>query len=146
MALPAWASRLVDLYESGAYNQFLVFGNIQDRLTIPGNPARLSSLTEFLMAVLLPRFDVVLSYDLGNGIRVEKGGEIFASWPALKERALAKQPLAAVSRSRNIFAIVEIWRGCKGRRSKSRVSSKTLSSSRPQREAPPITNLEQCSP
>jgi hypothetical protein len=37
------------------------------------------------MAVLLPRFDVVLSYDLGNGIRVEKGGEIFSSWPALKE-------------------------------------------------------------
>jgi hypothetical protein len=96
MALPAWASRLVDLYESGAYNQFLVFGNIQDRLTIPGSPARLSNLTEFLMAVLLPRFDVVLSYDLGNGIRIEKGGEIFSSWPALKERPLARQPLAAI--------------------------------------------------
>jgi hypothetical protein len=96
MALPAWAGRLVDLYESGAYNQFLIFGNIQDRLTIPGAPARISSFAEFLMAVLLPRFDVVLSYDLGNGIRVEKGGEIFSSWPALKERPLAKQPLAAV--------------------------------------------------
>ena len=78
MALPAWAGRLVDLYESGAYNQFLIFGNIQDRLTIPGTPARISSFAEFLMAVLLPRFDVVLSYDLGNGIRVEKGGEIFS--------------------------------------------------------------------
>jgi hypothetical protein len=96
MALPAWAARLVDLYESGAYNQFLIYGNIQDRLTIPGSPPRLSSLTEFLMAVLLPRFDVVLSYDLGNGIRIEKGGDIFSSWPALKERQLAKQPLAAV--------------------------------------------------
>ena len=96
MVLPVWANSLVDLYESGAYNQFLIFGNIQDQLTIPGAPARLSSLTEFLMEVLLPRFDVVLSYDLGNGIRVEKGGEIFSSWPALKEKPLPKQPLAAV--------------------------------------------------
>ncbi len=106
MALPVWAGRLVDLYESGAYNQFLIFGNIQDRLTIPGTPPRLSSFTEFLMAVLLPRFDVVLSYDLGNGIRVEKGGEIFSSWPALKERPLAKQPLAAIE------ALTQYFRYC----------------------------------
>jgi len=31
--------------------------------------------------MLLRRFDVVLSYDLGNGIRVEKGGEVFSKWP-----------------------------------------------------------------
>jgi len=106
MALPAWAGRLVDLYESGAYNQFLIFGNIQDRLTIPGTPPRLSSLTDFLMSVLLPRFDVVLSYDLGNGIRVEKGGETFSTWPALKERPLPKQPLAAVE------ALTQYFRYC----------------------------------
>ncbi len=103
MALPAWASRLVDLYESGAYNQFLVFGNIQDRLIIPGTPPRLGSLTEFLMAVLLPRFDVVLSYDLGNGIRVEKGAELFSTWPALKEKPIVKQPLAAVEALTHYF-------------------------------------------
>lgn len=96
MALPVWASSLVDLYESGAYNQFLIFGNIQDQLTLPGPPARLASFTEFLLGVLLPSFNVVLSYDLGNGIRVEKGGELFSSWPALKERPLPKQPLPAI--------------------------------------------------
>ncbi len=106
MALPSWASRLVDLYESGAYNQFLVFGNIQDRITIPGSPPRLSSFSEFLTAVLLPRFDVVLSYDLGNGIRVEKGGEIFSSWPALKDKPLPKQPLPAVE------ALTQYFRFC----------------------------------
>lgn len=106
MALPLWASRLVDLYESGAYNQFLVFGNIQDRITIPGSPPRLSSFSEFLTAALLPRFDVVLSYDLGNGIRVEKGGEMFSSWPALKEKALPKQPLPAVE------ALTQYFRFC----------------------------------
>lgn len=106
MALPVWAGRLVDLYESGAYNQFLIFGNIHDRLTIPGLPPRVSSFTEFLMAVLLPRFDVVLSYDIGNGIRVEKGGDIFATWPALKERPLPKQPLAAVE------ALTQYFRYC----------------------------------
>ena len=33
----------------------------------------------------MPGFAVVLSYDLGNGIRVEKGGAKFGAWPALRE-------------------------------------------------------------
>jgi hypothetical protein len=37
--------------------------------------------------VILPQFDVILSYDLGNGIRIEKGNEIVATWPAYKEHA-----------------------------------------------------------
>jgi len=36
-----------------------------------------------------PRFDVVVSYDLGNSIRVEKGGEIFTGWPAVQAVAAA---------------------------------------------------------
>ena len=47
--------------------------------------ARLSTLTEFLQAVLLPTFDVVLSYDLGNGIRVERGAQLFEKWPSLHD-------------------------------------------------------------
>src|SRR5262249_51685413 len=34
---------------------------------------------------LLSRFDVVLSYDIGNGIRVEKGAEVFSKWPHFQE-------------------------------------------------------------
>ena len=84
-ALPAWARALAELYESNAANQFVVYGNISDRMILPGPPQRIAGLPEFLLEVLLRRFDVVLSYDLGNGIRVEKGGEIFSKWPGFQE-------------------------------------------------------------
>ena len=80
--LPSWARSLADLYESNAANQFIIYGNISDRMVLPPPPGpRLGGLSDFLLGVLLPRFDVVLSYDVGNGIRVEKGGEIFSKWP-----------------------------------------------------------------
>jgi hypothetical protein len=84
--LPAWAQALVELYESNAASQFLLYGNISDSVLLqtPNGP-RLGGLSEFLLAGLLTRFDVVLSYDLGNGIRVEKGGELFSKWPAFQE-------------------------------------------------------------
>jgi hypothetical protein len=84
--LPAWAQEMVSLYESRAVNQFILHGNVNDRLYLPlGAQASLGGLRDFLLRVLLPRFDVILSYDLGNGIRVEKGGEIFAQWTGAKE-------------------------------------------------------------
>ena len=79
--LPQWALDAIQLYESNAANQFIVFGNVNDEFVIPAPTSHLGSLTDFLLQVLLPRFDVVLSYDIGNGIRVEKGGEIFSRWP-----------------------------------------------------------------
>src|SRR5215472_12375601 len=84
-SLPAWARNLAELYESNAANQFVVYGNISDRMILPGPPPRIAGLPEFLLEVLLRRFDVVLSYDLGNGIRVEKGGEVFSKWPGFQE-------------------------------------------------------------
>ena len=86
LALPDWARKLADLYESNASSQFIVYGNISDRMVLPisGSP-RLGSLSDFLLEVLLPRFDVVLSYDIGNGIRVEKGAELFSKWPHFQE-------------------------------------------------------------
>jgi len=94
MALPSWADRLISLYQSGAANQFLLFGNVNDRFLLDGRT--LGSLPEFLSKVILPRFDVVLSYDLGNGVRIEKGGEIVTRWPAFKENSeLPRAPRAA---------------------------------------------------
>ena len=85
-ALPAWARTLADLYESNAASQFIVYGNISDRVVVPSPPAqRLGTLSDFLLGVLLPRFEVVLSYDLGNGIRIEKGAEVFSKWPHFQE-------------------------------------------------------------
>jgi hypothetical protein len=84
--LPTWAESLVERYESNAANQFLLYGNIADSVLLQGpNGPRLGALSEFLLSGLLNRFDVVLSYDLGNGIRIEKGAELFATWPAFQE-------------------------------------------------------------
>jgi len=96
-SLPAWAQELVDAYESNSASQFLIYGNVEDRLVAPGPPPRICSLTEFLLETLLPGFDVVLSYDLGNGVRVEKGGAVFSKWPTAKSGSeLSKQPRAAI--------------------------------------------------
>lgn len=95
--LPQWAHDAVQLYESNAASQFVVFGNVNDEIVIPSTSPHLGSLTEFLLQVLLPRFDVVLSYDIGNGIRVEKGGEIFSRWPQIQQAPdLPKAPRPAI--------------------------------------------------
>ena len=85
-ALPAWARTLAESYESNASSQFVIYGNISDRMVLPGPASpRLGALPDFLLGVLLSRFDVVLSYDLGNGIRIEKGAELFSKWPHFQE-------------------------------------------------------------
>jgi len=95
--LPQWALDAIQLYESNAANQFIIYGNVNDQMVVPSPTVHLAGLTDFLMQVLLPRFDVVLSYDIGNGIRVEKGGDIFCKWPALKEAPdLPKAPRPAI--------------------------------------------------
>jgi SpoVK/Ycf46/Vps4 family AAA+-type ATPase len=96
-SLPAWARELMDQYASNASSQFIVYGNVNDRMLLPGSPMRLGGLRDFLLEVLMPRFTVVLSYDIGNGIRIEKGGDVFSQWPYLKENAqLPKVPLPAI--------------------------------------------------
>ena len=97
--LPAWATEVIDLYESGASCQFILHGNVDDLLLLTGGDGktRFVSLPEFLRERLLSRFDVVLGYDLGNGIRVEKGGDRFAEWPlASKESSFPKTPREAI--------------------------------------------------
>jgi hypothetical protein len=97
--IPAWASEVIDLYESGACAQFILHGNVDDLLLLPvaGAAPRIVALDGFLRERLLARFDVVISYDVGNGIRVDKGGERFAEWPpAAKEAALPKAPREAI--------------------------------------------------
>ncbi|MGA2098106.1 MAG: AAA family ATPase [Candidatus Acidiferrum sp.] len=85
-ALPPWARAIAESYESNAASQFVIYGNISDRMVLPSlSGPRLGGLSDFLLGVLLAGFDVVLSYDLGNGIRVEKGAELFSKWPHFQE-------------------------------------------------------------
>ncbi len=90
--LPPWASELVELYESNAANQFILYGNVNDRILIPGSKPKLGNLDDFLAEVLLGSFDVVLSYDLGAGLRPEKGAKKFADWPSYKD--MGRKPRA----------------------------------------------------
>jgi hypothetical protein len=96
--LPSWAKEMISLYESRSANQFILHGNVNDRFYLPlGNNASLGDIRDFLLHVLLPGFDLILSYDLGNGIRVEKGGQIFSQWSGAKESLeLPPQPRPAI--------------------------------------------------
>ena len=96
--LPSWAADLATLYEGGAVDQFILHGNVGDRMVLPISPKpTLGNLQQFLLDVLMPRFDVVLSYDLGNGVRIVKGAQTFTKWPAYKDgEALPKSPRAAI--------------------------------------------------
>ncbi|MEI7633467.1 MAG: ATP-binding protein [bacterium] len=103
--MPSWSRKLKLLYESNAANQFILHGNVGDRvlLPLPGGP-ELGSLTDFLLRVLMPRFDVILSYDVGNGVRVEKGGKIFGEWPHIKDNPqLPRPPNAAIETLTHYF-------------------------------------------
>ena len=109
--LPVWCRDLVELYESGAANQFILYGNVEDRFLLPGGPPpRLGSLTDFLRDTLLGSFDIVLGYDVGNGIRVEKGSDMFSDWPYLKENPqLPRQPRGAIETLTHFFRYCANW-------------------------------------
>jgi hypothetical protein len=97
-ALPRWAQTIISLYESRAVNQFILCGNVDDRFYLPlGENSSLGGIRDFLHRVLLAQFDIILSYDLGNGIRVEKGAQIFSQWIGTNESPeLPRQPRQAI--------------------------------------------------
>ena len=98
-SLPAWAAEIASLYESHAASQFVLHGNVQDSLLLPGiGEPRLGKLEEYVMDVLIPQFEVVLTYDLGGGLRVLRGQPIFAAWPSAPTQvsAMPRAPREAI--------------------------------------------------
>jgi len=91
-SVPAWAAELALSYESGAANQFVLYGNVHDRLVVGD---RLVNLADFLEDTLLKGFGVVISYDMGNGLYFERGGDLVAKWQGAELRTQVKEPLAA---------------------------------------------------
>jgi AAA+ superfamily predicted ATPase len=79
--LPAWAEEMRDLYKSGSVAQFLLHGNVFDTVVNPGTPEpRLLSLGSFLDEVMFEKYDVILHYDRGKGIRATRGADDFGEW------------------------------------------------------------------
>jgi hypothetical protein len=99
---PAWAKELVLAYESRASNQFILFGNVHDRLAVgthtdaPASGGTLVSLADYLENTLLKSFGVVISYDLGNGIVIERGGDVVEKWQGAALARQVREPQPAI--------------------------------------------------
>ena len=96
---PEWAAELSLAFESGASGQFVLYGNVHDRLAVgePASARRLVSIERYLQDELLAGFAVVFAYDLGNGLTLEKGGDRLAQWTKGAEAApLPRDPLDAI--------------------------------------------------
>lgn len=91
--LPEWATDLSIALESGACGQFLLYGNVHDRFAIGD---RFVGIDRFVEDEMLGATDVILSYDLGNGLMVERGEKRLAQWAPPVMRSLPQQPLEAV--------------------------------------------------
>jgi len=66
---PEWVESIRSAYVSGAYNQFIIHGNVLDTFPREG---RLLGLIEYLRSVLLQKFDLVFTYGLERGVQVLK--------------------------------------------------------------------------
>ena len=71
---PPWARQLAELYFSGTTAAFVLHGNTYDYVQVAEDGgAPYAGLTEFLAEQLFGRWQVVLQYDLGRGLRVAAG-------------------------------------------------------------------------
>jgi AAA+ superfamily predicted ATPase len=70
------------LFVSGAASQFLLHGNVLDLVPSWGadGELRFVALRKFLEETLFAPFEVVVFYDRGKGLRVERGADLFQKW------------------------------------------------------------------
>ena len=101
--LPSWAEEMRDVFRSSSVGQFLLHGNISDVVPAAGpSGRRFLSLRTFLDEVMFEKYDVVLHYDRGKGIRATRGVEDWEGWlhQALGDQAntmaLTREPLSAM--------------------------------------------------
>jgi hypothetical protein len=90
---PDWAKELCVSFESGASGQFMLYGSVHDRRPVRGE---LINVEDYVRDELLGDFDVVFTYDLGNGLTVARGGERLAQWVPTAMRSLPQRPLEAL--------------------------------------------------
>jgi AAA+ superfamily predicted ATPase len=104
---PPWALSLADLYFSGSNSVFVMYGNTFDLVPLSDpegeDRARYGGLAEFLAEQLFGRWDLVLHYDLGRGLRVFAG----ANEKRLRDMVtLASKRIGDLSTLKNDPAIV----------------------------------------
>jgi SpoVK/Ycf46/Vps4 family AAA+-type ATPase len=104
---PPWALAMADLYFSGTTSVFVLHGNTYDLVPLDdidaAEPAPYGGIPEFLAEQMFGRWDLLLHYDLGRGLRVFAG----RSQSRLKEMvALATRRIGDLSTLKNDPAIV----------------------------------------
>lgn len=90
---PHWATQINVSFKSGASGQFVIHGNVNDRIPFDG---RLVNIEHYIRDELLRDFDLVFTYDLGNGLAIMRGAEKIAEWVPVSLRGLPQGPLEAV--------------------------------------------------
>ena len=104
---PPWALQMAELYFSASSSVFALYGNTFDLVPLcdpaPEERARYGGIAEFLAEQLFGRWDLVLHYDLGRGLRVFAG----ANEKRLREMvSLATKRIGDLSTLKNDPAIV----------------------------------------
>jgi AAA+ superfamily predicted ATPase len=101
---PPWAKELANLYFAGSSSFFILHGNVNDlvyapamkkaglgdaqpALNQPADGSSFVSLSEFLSQQVFGIWDLVLSYDLGRGLRAEAGTDSARLQEMLKKGA-----------------------------------------------------------
>ena len=76
--LPAWAAEMRSKFRAGSVSQFILHGAVRDLVpyTTHNDGTRFLGLESFLDEVMLGRFDLVIHYDRGKGIRASRGHDI----------------------------------------------------------------------
>src|SRR5262249_45840985 len=71
---PLWARQLAELYFSGTTAAFVLYGNTYDFVQVAEEGgAQYAGLSEFLAEQIFGRWELILKYDLGRGLRVTAG-------------------------------------------------------------------------
>ncbi len=71
---PPWAKELAELYFSGTTCLFVLHGNVHDLIRCSDGPEEAyCNLAEFLTTQIFGRWDLVLGYDLSQGLRPQAG-------------------------------------------------------------------------
>ena len=73
---PNWVTRFEETYLAGGSSMFVLHGNVGDMVASAENgAAAFEPLPDFLATRLFGKYDLVLHYDLGRGLRAYAGGD-----------------------------------------------------------------------
>lgn len=75
---PPWVQGMREVFRAGTLSQFLIYGNVFDLVAHRGDDGlKFYALKDYLAQVLFGKFDCVLYYSRGAGLKALKGQETF---------------------------------------------------------------------